>query len=128
MALRRRFVTAAPRNCAKRLANQAPFAEELAWPENRDHRFLALLGRDHNLDLALLDVENRVRDSRLQEGHLVLVQVGHGVPATYGGEKGFWIEGGLGFPGHDFPYDGLVERIVCFWTLAVRKNPRGVVS
>jgi hypothetical protein len=46
--------------------------EELAGPQDADHRFLALLGRDHNLDLALLDVENSVRDSRLQEDHFVL--------------------------------------------------------
>ena len=57
---------------AKRLADQAPFAKELAWAHDRDHRFLALLGGDHNLDLALLDVENRVCCSRLQEDHFVL--------------------------------------------------------
>jgi hypothetical protein len=42
-----------------KLADQAPFAKELAWAQDADHRFLALLGRDHNFDLALLDVENR---------------------------------------------------------------------
>jgi hypothetical protein len=54
------------------LADQASFAEEIAGAHDPDHRFLALLGRDHNLDLALLDVENRVCCGRLSEDHLVL--------------------------------------------------------
>ena len=45
---------------AQRLADQAALAEELARPEQRDHRFLALLGRDDDLDPALLDVEDGV--------------------------------------------------------------------
>jgi hypothetical protein len=90
-----------PGRCqAQGLADQASFAEELAGAHDPDHRFLALRGRDHDLDLALLDVEYRVRGSRLLEDHFVPAQVGHGMPWTDGCEKGFWIEGGLGFSGH----------------------------
>ena len=94
------------------LADQAAFAKELARAQDTDHRFLALLRCDDNLDPAFLDVENSVRDSRLPEDHVILVPVGHDVPATDRREKGFWIEGGLGFPGHDSSSDDLTTTLV----------------
>jgi hypothetical protein len=36
------------------------------------------------------------------------------VPLTYSREKGFWIEGGLGFPGHGCPTMSLQARILRF--------------
>ena len=46
------------------MAIQTSFAEKLTWFQDGDYRFLALLGNDGELDLALLDVKNRVRDLR----------------------------------------------------------------
>src|SRR5882757_4112769 len=80
---------------AQRLADQAAFAEEVARPEDRDHRFLALLGRDNDLDLALLDVENGLSRARLQEDDVFLAIVGHRAAATHRGEKRLRIKGGL---------------------------------
>jgi hypothetical protein len=44
------------------MAIQTSFAKKLTWLQDCDHRFLAMLGNDGELDLALLDVKNRVRD------------------------------------------------------------------
>ena len=44
----------------QRLAGKAPLADKVSAPEHRDHRFLALLGHDRELDLALLDIENGI--------------------------------------------------------------------
>ena len=48
-----------------------PFAEELSFAENPDDGFLAVLGQDRDLDLALLDEEHRVGDVALAEDLLV---------------------------------------------------------
>jgi hypothetical protein len=53
----------------------AAFAKELAWLQNPDHGFLALLGQDSKLDLAFLNVKNRVRDIALPENVLIPVKV-----------------------------------------------------
>src|SRR6185503_17285869 len=87
----------------QRLADQAALAEELARLQDPDHRLLALLGRDHDLDLALLDIEDRVRFSRLREDYLLAAQVGHGVSTIRVCEKHLGIESGFGFVGHDYP-------------------------
>ena len=50
---------------------QTPFAEELPLAENTDHRFLAVLGQDRDLDLALLDEKHGVGDVALAEDFLV---------------------------------------------------------
>jgi hypothetical protein len=47
------------------MAIQTSFPEKVARPQDRNHRFLALLGNDRELDIALLDVKDRVRDLSL---------------------------------------------------------------
>ena len=55
-----------PRGCdAHGMAIQTSFAKKMTWSQNCNYRFLALLGNDSELDLALLDVKNRVRDLSL---------------------------------------------------------------
>jgi hypothetical protein len=49
------------RRQAPRLAGQARLAKEIACSENRDDGFLSLLRNNRDLDLALLDVEDRIR-------------------------------------------------------------------
>src|ERR1700730_15013091 len=78
---------------AQRLADQAALAEEVARPEDRHHRFLALLGRDHDLDLALLDVEDGVGRTGLQEDDIALAILGDGAAVVHRGEKRLRIEG-----------------------------------
>jgi hypothetical protein len=50
-----------PRRDAQRMAIQTRFTKKLTRSEDCNDRFLALLGNDRELDLALLDVKNRVR-------------------------------------------------------------------
>ena len=48
----------------------AAFAEELARFQNPDDRFLALLGKDSELDSTFLNVKNRIRRVSLLEAVL----------------------------------------------------------
>jgi hypothetical protein len=50
---------------AQRMAIQTPFAKKLTRSKDCNDRFLTLLGNDGKLDLALLDVKNRVRNRSL---------------------------------------------------------------
>ncbi len=47
------------------MAIEAPFAKKMTGSQNCDDCFLALLGNDGELDLAALNVKNRVRDLSL---------------------------------------------------------------
>src|SRR6266478_7576537 len=62
---------------AQRMAIQTSFAEKVTWSQDCNHRFLALLGNDGELDLALLDVKNRVRDLSLRKNNLILPIFGY---------------------------------------------------
>ena len=71
---------------------QATFAEELSGPHDSDHRFLALLGDDENLDLPLLDIENGIGGVALRKHDLALVEFQYGLAVADLGEKDFWIK------------------------------------
>jgi hypothetical protein len=66
------------------MAVQTSFAKKMTWFQECNHRFLALVGNDSELDLALLDVKNRVRDLSLREDEtsfdpkIFLAKVGEG--------------------------------------------------
>ena len=47
------------------MAIQTSFAKKMTGSQDCNDRFLALLGNDSELDLALLDVKNRVRSLSL---------------------------------------------------------------
>jgi hypothetical protein len=49
---------------AKGMTVETPLAKELTRAQDSDDCFLALLGNDGELDLAILDVKNRVRKSQ----------------------------------------------------------------
>ena len=53
------------------MAIQTSFAEKVPCSQNGNHRFLASLGDDGELDLALLDVKSRVRSLSLRENELI---------------------------------------------------------
>src|ERR1700731_2844779 len=75
-----------PRRCdVEWMAVQTSFAQELTWSQNCNHRFLALLGNDGELDLAFLNVKNRVRDLSLRENDLILPEFGDRFPLAHGG-------------------------------------------
>jgi hypothetical protein len=62
-----------PRGCdAHVLAIQTSFAKKMTGSYDGNHRLLALLGNDGQLDLALLKVEDRVRRVSLGENDLIL--------------------------------------------------------
>src|SRR5216684_1278502 len=85
-----------PRCCdAQRMAIQTSFAKKVTWSQDCNHRFLALLGKDSELHLALLDVKNRVRSISLRENNLILPVLGYRLSLTHLGEKYFGIKLGL---------------------------------
>ena len=86
------FIDRSRRGDAQRMAIQTPFAEKLAWSQDRNHRFLALLGDDSELDLALLDVEDRVRHLSLRKNNLIPPIFGYRFSLAHLGEKRFGIE------------------------------------
>jgi hypothetical protein len=46
------------------MAIQTSFAKKVTWSQDGNHRFLALLGNDGELDLALLDVGRLMRSGQ----------------------------------------------------------------
>ena len=77
---------------AKRLSCEAAFAKELTGFQDGDHRLLALTGDDRQLDLTLLDVEERVcRVALGKDPGLDPVPVDRS-PAICPGKKDLWIE------------------------------------
>src|SRR6266478_6542737 len=80
---------------AQRMAIQTSFAEKVTWSQDCNHRFLALLGNDGELDLALLDVKNLVRDLSLRKNNLILPIFGYRFSLAHLGEKFFGIKRGF---------------------------------
>ena len=74
---------------------QTSFAKKVVRFQNTYDCFLAPLGNDGELDLALLDVKNRVRLATLRKNNLVLLILGYGFPIAHFGEKCFRLECGL---------------------------------
>jgi len=61
-----------PRGCdAQGMAIQASFAKKMTGSHDCNHRLLALLGNDGELDLPLLNVKDRVRSFSLAENSLI---------------------------------------------------------
>jgi hypothetical protein len=54
------------------MAIQTSFAKKMTGSHDGNHRLLALLGKDGELDPALLDVKDRVRNFSLGENNLIL--------------------------------------------------------
>jgi hypothetical protein len=77
---------------ALRLASKAGFTEELVRIEYGDDSFLSLLGYDSDLDLASLDVEDRICRITLREYDLILAVRRNASAFADLGEKGLWIE------------------------------------
>src|ERR1700741_4468444 len=86
------------------MAIEAPLAEELVRFQNPDDRFLTLLGHDSELDTTFLNVKNRIRHVSLPEDVLTSLKIQDCFACPYLGEKGFWIEGYLGW----FPHRSLL--------------------
>src|SRR4029077_20248388 len=63
----------------------------------------ALLGDDGLLDLAALNVENRIRGFALRVDVLILPIIGNGSPAVHFRQKYFGIERELSFAFHNRP-------------------------
>src|SRR6478672_3200912 len=68
----------------QRMAIQTSFAKKLTWPQDRNHR-----------DLALLDVEDRVRHLSLRKNNLTLLISGYRFSLAHLREKRFGIKRGL---------------------------------
>jgi len=89
------------RRQTQRLADQATLAEEFTWTKEGDDGFLALLGLDHELDLAFLDVKDRSGRVALSEDDSILGVPGGRAAVIHSGEKYLRIEGGWSFRSHD---------------------------
>ena len=63
------------RSCSdpRRMAIETCFAKKVAWFQDSYDRFLAPLRNDRELDLAALDVKDRVRNVTLAENNLALL-------------------------------------------------------
>ena len=70
----------------------ATFAKKLARLQNRDDRFLALLGHDGQLDLSLLKVKHRVRDVALRKHDLIPVEFNNRLALAHFGDEVFGIK------------------------------------
>ena len=68
------------------------FAKKMAGLQNRDHRFLALLGCDGQLDPSFLNVKHSVRDVALLKHNLIFLKFNNSLPHADFGEKYFGIE------------------------------------
>src|ERR1700730_16960469 len=80
----------------------ATFAKKLARLQNRDDRFLALLGHNGQLDLSALNVKHGFRDVALRKHGLVLVKFNNRLAHAHLGEEvlgnkhfGRWLRGHL---------------------------------
>src|SRR5580692_2851662 len=74
------------------LPGKTSLAEEFVSAQNCDDGFLALLGNDGDLGLALLDIEDRIASVPLGKDDLALAVLGMASPAPNTGEKRLWIE------------------------------------
>src|SRR5580658_6389768 len=126
---------------AQRMAIETSFAEKMARPQDAHDRFLASLGNDGELDLAFLDVKDRVRDVALRKNNLTRPIIGNGSSAVYSREKRFGIERDLLFASHGWrlffaerfrcmcaagacPGESLPPDLIRGWTLVADKDMR----
>ena len=79
---------------------RATLAEELAGFQYRNHRFLALLGQDSELDPAFLNVEYRIGGISLREDGFILSKFQRLFSCPHFGEKRFGIKSGFGLLPH----------------------------
>src|SRR5690349_10954146 len=77
------------------MAIHTSFSEKMTRSYDCNHRFLALLGNNSELDLALLDVKNRVRGLALRKYDLILPIFGYRFSFAHLGEKCFGIKRGF---------------------------------
>src|SRR5437899_9911940 len=68
-----------------------PSPKKSPVPQKCDHGFLPLLGGNGLLDLATMNVENRVRGFALRVDNLILPIIGNGSPPVYFRQKSFVI-------------------------------------
>jgi hypothetical protein len=71
---------------------ETPLAKKVTRFQNSNDCFLAPLGNDGELDLALLDVKNRVRNVALRKNNLILLIFRYCFSIANLGEKYFGIE------------------------------------
>src|ERR1700730_347953 len=77
------------------MAIQTRFAKKLTRFKDCNDHFLALLGNDRELDLALLDVKNCVCNLSLREDSSILPVFGYCFPVAHLGEKFLGIKRGF---------------------------------
>ena len=80
---------------AQWLARQTALANEIPLPMDCDNGFLPPFGDNADLDLALLNVKDRIRRVPLQEDLFALSIRRYGPAPVHGGKKRFDIEGQL---------------------------------
>ncbi len=86
------------------LSRQGTLAEEIPLAVNGDDGFLALVGDDGDLDLAVLDIKDGFRRISLGEDDLAFPIFRQGPPAIHGGEKELGVESPLPFCRHRYAF------------------------
>jgi len=107
---------------------ETSLAKKVTRFQNSNDCFLAPLGNNGELDLALLDLKNRVRNVTLRKNNLILLIFRYCFSIANLGEKYFGIECGLPalFHKHHFPYE--VSQINQSYSDSDAQNITGVVS
>src|SRR6266852_932406 len=92
---------------------ETSLAKKVTRFQNSNDCFLAPLGNDGELDLAPLDVKNRVRNVTLRKNNLILLIFRYCFSIADLGEKYFGIECGLPalFHKHHFPITKSVKSV-----------------
>src|ERR1700745_3728704 len=92
---------------------ETPLAKKVTRFQNSNDCFLAPFGNDGELDLALLDVKNRVRNGTLRKNNLILLVFRYCFSIANLGEKYLGIECGLPalFHKHRFSHTKSVKSV-----------------
>src|ERR1700722_6087867 len=96
------------------MAVQTSFAKKVAGSQNGDYGFLSLLGNHGELELAFLNIENRVRGVALRENDLILLIFPYRLSLTDFAEKFLGIKRELALLCHEdlrWPDDGTAKRL-----------------
>src|ERR1700730_11911599 len=75
------------------LTRQTALAKEILLPMDCDDCFLPQVRKDGDLDLAVLNVKDSIRQISLREDGLILLISRYGPAPVHGGEKRFDVEG-----------------------------------
>src|ERR1700722_10063956 len=94
------FIHGRSRRDAQAMAIETSFAKKLTRSQNGDYGFLSLFGNHRELELAFLNIENRVREVALRENNLILLILRYRFSLTDSGKKFLGLKRDLAYLCH----------------------------